>query len=173
MNLGFERTVLVVVWVLILAAVGGTLWMNAKADTLERGLRGAEDDLVALGRTAQETFNLREELALDGLSNNKPYAYIEKQMVDSRIGKKFNIQTQDGEVGQGWSTKHYMLAPSNNEIDFDRRQIGTFLLYLQGNTTRMKVTRLRLDLSSRRGATADDWKATLTVTDRYPDSAEG
>jgi hypothetical protein len=149
------------------------LWLNAKTDTLQRGLRTSEDQLVALGRTAKETFNLREELDLDGLSNNKPYAYIEKQMVDSRIGKKFNIQTQDGEVGQGWSTKHYLLAPSNNEIDFDRRQVGTFLLYLQGNTTRMKVTRLRLDLSSRRGAGPDDWKATLTVTDRYPDSAEG
>ena len=103
MNLGFERTVLVVVWVLILAAVGGTLWMNAKADTLERGLRGAEDDLVALGRTAQETFNLREELALDGLSNNKPYAYIEKQMVDSRSLKRLSVVLSMALVGSSSS----------------------------------------------------------------------
>jgi hypothetical protein len=166
----FERGVLVVASVLIAGCVGFTVWQKSVAADLEAGLRQAEADLVEIGRKAQETQYLRGELARDGLSDDKPYAYIERQMVDSRIGKKFNISSTDGESGEGWETVHYNLAPSLSDWDFNRREIATFLLYLQGRTTRMKVTRIRLDLSTRRGAGSDDWKTVLTVSDRKPTS---
>ncbi len=172
MKWSFERTVLLVTALLILVCLVLTFWQRSVANELQGGLQQAERQMTEMGQMAQETFNLHDELDKDGLSNSQPFAYIEEQMVGSRIGKKFKIQSQDGTKGDGWQDSVYNISPTLNEHDFTRQQIGTFLIYLEANTTRMKVSRIRLDKSTRKGAGNDDWKLTLTVTDRQPAISE-
>lgn len=173
MNWTFERVVLVITALLIVGCLGAHLWLRGDADELRRGLPTAERQMAEMGRVAQETFYLHDELEKDGLSNSAPFAYIEEQMVGSRIGKKFKIQSQSGAEGVGWKDNVYNITPTLQEHDFTRREIGTFLIYLEANTTRMKISRIRLDRSTRRNAGEDDWKLTMSVTERRPLASEG
>jgi len=67
-------------------------------------------------------------------------------------------------VGASIRASHAVLACS----DFTRREIAQFLLYVEGNTTRMKVTHVTLDRSQRKGADSESWKPRFTITDRHP-----
>lgn len=165
----FERGVLAGTAVLVVACLGLTVWLRMDAADLEDRLRGSQGMLAEMGLTAQETFNLKDELLKDGVASGEgPYAYLEKQQIESRIGRKFNTTTQQGDQQEGYQDDYYTLTAAQSEYDFTRRQIATFLLYIEANTARMKVTRIRLDQSNRRDATSDDWKATFTITDRQP-----
>jgi len=168
----FERGVLAFMVVLILAGVGFIFWQEAAASELQKRLGPAEAQLTQIGELAQEVLDLQEEMGDDAVASGKlgPFAYFDQQMTASQIGKKFNIQqpTTEGREEQGYADDHYMLTVAQNDYDFDRRRIGRFLLHLEGNTTRMKVTQVTLDLSTRRGADKDSWKPRIRVTDRRP-----
>jgi hypothetical protein len=172
-NWNFERGVLAGTAVLVVACLGFTIWMSMKADDLEGRMNRSQSSLAEMGLTATETFSLMDELLKDGVASGEgPYAYLEKQQVESRIGRKFNTGTQRGDRQEGYHDDYYTLTAAQSEYDFTRQQIATFLLYIEANTARMKVTRIRLDQSNRRDATSDDWKATFTITDRQPVTEE-
>lgn len=168
----FERGVLAFMLLLILAGVGFIFWQDADAAALQQRLGPAEAQLSQVGELAQEVLDLQEEMGDDVVASGKvgPFAYFDQQMTASKIGKKFNIQqpTTDKYEDQGYQDDHYTLTVAQNDIDFDRKAIARFLLHLEGNTTRMKVTQLTLDQSQRRGADKDSWKPRIRVTDRQP-----
>lgn len=165
----FERVVLLMTALLIVVCLGATFWLGMTADDLENSMRESQTMLATMGLTAQETFNLQDELRKDGVASGEgAYAYIDAQLRDSRIGKKFNYATPTTEHYDDYEDTRYTLTPSLAEYDFTREQIGKFLLYVELRTARMKVTRIRLDMSNRRGATSDDWKPTFVITDRRP-----
>ena len=171
-NWDFERGVLAVMLVLILAGVGFIFWQSSVATALQSRLGAAEARLTKIGELAQQVLDLQAEKADDVVASGKvgPFAYLDQQMTASRIGKKFNTQPPqtDTHPGQGYQDDNYTLIVAQADYDFDRRTVANFLLYLEGNTTRMKVTQLTLDLSSRRGADRDSWKPRIRVTDRHP-----
>jgi hypothetical protein len=174
-NWDFERGVLAFMLLLILAGVGFIIWQDAEARALQRRLGSAEEQLTQIGELASQVLDLQRDLADDVVANNKvgPWAYIEQQAVQSKIGKKFNQQTPvtTPHLDDGYEDVAYTLNVAQQDFDFTRREIANFLLYVEGNTTRMKVTHITLDLSQRRGADKDSWKPRFTITDRHPVAA--
>jgi hypothetical protein len=168
----FERGVLAFMAVLVLAGVGFIFWQQSEASTLQQKLGSAESQLKQIGQIADQVLTLQKEIAEDVVASGKlgSFAYIERQEVDSKIGKKFNSQTPvtDAHPSDGYQDTKYTLQVAQQDFDFDRQEIAHFLLYLEGNTTRMKVTHLTLDLSTRKGADKDTWKPRITITDRQP-----
>jgi len=170
-NWDFERGVLAFMLVLILSGVVFIVWQDTEADALQKRLGTAESQLKQIGELASQVFDLQADLAKDDVANEKvgPYAYIEQQEVDSRIGKRFNNQTPvTTPHAEGYEDVAYTLNVAQQDFDFTRREIAQFLLYVEGNTTRMKVTHITLDLSQRRGADKDAWRPRFTITDRHP-----
>ncbi len=178
MALDFEKAVLGFMGVLIVGGIGFIVWENGVAEELRAGLGTAEAQLAEIGELAMEIDELKREMAEDTIASGKlgNFAYIEKQAVESRIGKtSFNIAppTNEDHPSEGYRDTRFLLTPAlhgaaQGKDDFTRQEIANFLLYIEGNTTRMKVTRLRLDLSNRAGAGKDAWKPSFTLTDRHP-----
>jgi hypothetical protein len=168
----FERSVLAFMLVLILGGGGYILWQRSVADELRTGLGTSERQLTEIGELAQDVIDLQTEMANDVMASGRlgAFAYIEKQEVDSRIGKKFNIAppTPEEYPSEGYEDTRFVLSVALPDYDFTRQEIANFLLFIEGNSARMRVTRIRLDLSPRKGAGADMWKPTLTITDRHP-----
>jgi hypothetical protein len=168
----FERAVLAFMFVLIVGGTGYILWQQSAAGELKRSLGAAERQLTEIGELAQDVIDLQEEMGDDVIASGRlgPFAYIEKQEVDSRIGKKFNIAppTPEQHPSEGYEDTRFVLTVALPDYDFTRREIANFLLYIEGNSARMRVTRIRLDLSTRKGAGSDIWKPMLTITDRHP-----
>ena len=168
----FERSVLAFMLVLILGGTGYILWQQSVADELKDGLDTAERQLTQIGELAQDVIDLQKEIGKDVIASGQvgPFAYIERQEVDSRIGKKFNIAppTPEQRLSEGYEDTRFVLTVALPDYDFTRQEIANFLLYIEGNSARMRVTRIRLDLSTRKGAGNDIWKPTLTITDRHP-----
>ena len=176
----FERIVLLLLAVLILVGIGYTLYLNSQEETLQRQLPEAERKLKELGDLEKEIQDLKKEIKLDNIASGQvgPYQYIEQQAVESRIGKtRFNIAppTEDKHESDGYTDMRYVLTPASSGAaqgrnDFTRQEVATFLLYIEGNTTRMKVTRIRLDLAAKQAAGQklgdETWKPTITITDR-------
>ena len=73
-----------------------------------------------------------------------------------------------GTRGCNLKGSRFLLSVALPDYDFTRQEIAMFLLYIEGNSARMRVTRIRLDLSTRKGAGKDVWKPSLTITDRRP-----
>ncbi|MGQ0552378.1 MAG: hypothetical protein ACT4PU_04085 [Planctomycetota bacterium] len=177
----FERIVLLLLAVLILAGVGYTLYLNSQEETLQRQLPEAERKLKEMGDLVSEILQLKKEIKEDNIASGQvgPYQYIEQQAVESRIGKtRFNIAppTEDKHESDGYMDMRYVLTPASSGAaaqgrnDFTRQEVANFLLYIEGNTTRMKVTRIRLDLAAKQAAGQklgdETWKPTITITDR-------
>ncbi len=169
-NWDFERSVLAFMVLLILLGVGFIVWQRAAFTNLESNLRGSEAQLAQMGDAAAEVLALQDDLNSDTIANGKvgAFGYIEQQEIESKIGKKFNspAPTKDPHNSEGYVDERYVLTTAQPDYDFSRQEIANFLLRIEGNTTRMKVTRIRMDLSTRRNAGADAWKPTFTITDR-------
>ena len=177
MKWDFERGVLAFMGVLILGGVGFIFWQDAEAGSLQKKLGTAEKQLAQIGEVGNQVQELQKAIAEDVVASGKtgPFEYIEKQMVSSKIGKKFNNQTPVPEPhpNEGYTDTKYTLQVAQQDFDFDRSQISNFLLYIEGNTTRMKVTHITLDVSQRKGADRDSWKPRFTITDRQPIAKTG
>ena len=165
----FERWVLALMTLLIVCGLGFIFWQHSERDALRASLAASEKQMRDLGTLVGEIQELQLDMAADSIaSGTGPYAYIDQQMTDSRIGKKFNILTPQEDRQKDFVDMRYGLQPAMPDYDFSRNEIANFLLYIEGNTTRMKVTRVRLELSTRRGAGKDAWKPQFTFTDRAP-----
>jgi hypothetical protein len=168
----FERVLLVLLLVMIIACLGFIAWQRSVAEDLRSHMGRAEQQLTQIGELAAEIIRLQEEMRADVIASDKtgPLPYIEEQLTASRIGKtKFTVSNNpDPHPSEGFEDTRYMLAPASPEYDFTRQEIANFLLHIEGNTTRMKATRIKLDLSTRKNAGADMWKPTITLTDRKP-----
>jgi len=163
----FERGMLAFMALLILGGLGFVYWMDGRADELSSRLPTAENQLSEIGAFTDEVYMLEAEKRRDGAVEKGAYAYLEEMMVKSRIGKNFHIPTPSKREHEGYKDTLYALSPRQGE-DFSRYYIGQFMLYVEGNTNRMKVTRLKLNKSSRKGAGEDDWRCDFTITDRTP-----
>ncbi len=167
----FERALLVLLLVMIVGCLGFISWERSVADDLRSHLGAADRQLTQIGELSAEIIRLQDEMRLDAIASDKmgPYPYLEEQMTASRIGKKFTItNTVDPHPSEGFEDTRYLLSPAQPDYDFTRQEIGTFLLHVEANTTRMKATRIKLDLSTRKNAGPDMWKPTFTITDRKP-----
>jgi hypothetical protein len=168
----FERGVLVFMALLILGGVGFIIWQDSEASALQKKLAAAEKQLTQIGEVGQQVQALQKDIGEDVLASGKigSFDYIERQMVSSKIGKKFNQQTpvKETHASDGYEDTKFTLQVAQQDYDFDRQQIANFLLYIEGNTTRMKVTHITLDVSQRKGADRDSWKPRFTITDRQP-----
>jgi hypothetical protein len=168
----FERGVLAFMGVLIVGGVGFIFWQDAEASSLQKKLGTAEKQLTQLGEVGAQVQALQKDISNDVVASGTlgPFEYLEKQMVSSKIGKKFNNQTpvKESHPAEGYEDTKYTLQVAQQDFDFDRNEIGNFLLYIEGNTTRMKVTHITLDVSQRKGADRDSWKPRVTITDRQP-----
>lgn len=169
-----ERSVLVSMLVLILAGLGFIAFERSKADELRAGLSGAERQLAKIGVRTDEVRSLQDEMTQDAVASGKlsAYAYIERQLVETRVGKtsfSFAPPKVDRHENDGYEDTSYQLTQAQQGRDsFTREEIGMFLLYVEGNTTRMKATRIKLDRSNKAAAEQDAWKAGVTITDRRP-----
>ena len=169
----FERSVLAFMLVLILAGTGYILWQRSVASDLAKGLGTAERQLTQIGELAQDVIDLQEEIGDDVIASGRegPFAYIELMEKESHIGKKFNIAPPNLEPHPSESyedTRFELTVVPQMGYDFTRQEIANFLLHIEGNSARMRVTRIRLDLSNRKDAGSDIWKPSLTITDRHP-----
>ena len=165
----FEKGLLAFMALLIVGGVGVIFWQRGIADELSSSQRTAEGQLALIGSTTREIHELRNAILEDEVAGGmRPFDFLEKQMVESLIGKKFGISSPrvveppDG----GYVDKTYSLKPNQSKDEFDRRALAVFLIHIEAKTTLMKVTRLKLDVSTRRGATSDDWKPLIEVTER-------
>ncbi len=177
MKWDFERGVLAFMGVLILGGVGFIFWQDAEASSLQKKLGNAEKQLAQIGEVGQQVQLLQKDIAGDMVASGQtgPFEYLEKQMVSSKIGKKFNNQTPvvEAHPNEGYVDTRYTMQVAQQDFDFGRDQIANFLLYIEGNTTRMKVPHITLDVSQRKGADRDSWKPRLTITDRQPIAKTG
>jgi len=171
-NWDFERGVLAFMALLIVAGIGFIFWQDAAAGELQQKLGTAESQLSQIGQLADQVLTLQADMAKDSVASNKigPDAYIERQMIDSKIGKKFNRQAPVTEPhpNDGYEDVKYAYVPAQKDFIFDRHQIATWMLYIEGNTTRMKVTHITLDLAQGKNADGDTWTPRVTITDRHP-----
>jgi hypothetical protein len=176
-NLDVERVVLGVMLLLILGGVGFIFYQRSAAEELQKGMSAAERNLSQIGVLTDEVLLLQEELADDRVASGMaPYAYIEQQMVETRIGKtSFSIAPpqEDRNDSKGYIDTRFLLTAAaqlaaQGRDEFTREDLATFLLFIEGKTTRMKVTSIKLDRSTRSGAGTDAWKPRFTITDRRP-----
>jgi hypothetical protein len=171
-NWDFERGVLAFMALLIVVGVVFIVWQDHRADALQKRMGTAEAQLKQIGELANQVIALQTELTEDVVASNKlgPYAYIEQQEVNSKIGKRFNNQTPvpSQHPAEGYEDIAYTLNVAQPDFDFSRREIAQFLLYVEGNTTRMKVTHVTLDRSARKDADSDSWRPRFTIPDRHP-----
>lgn len=163
----FEKGLLAFMALLILGGVGVIFWQRGVAEDLTQKLPIAESQLAFIGKTANEIHALRLAIRDDEMAGGmEPFNYLESQEVKSKIGKKFRISPGSKEdFGSHWD-QVWELKPTQTNLDFDRQALGTFLIHIEAKTTLMKVTRIKLDLSNRRGASTDDWKPLIEVTER-------
>ena len=163
----FEKGLLAFMAVLILAGIGVIIWQRGVADDLVRRHPISEGQLAKIGETTKEIHALRAAIQDDEMAKGmEPFVYLEQQMVESLIGKKFRITPRTPSKEEGYEDTVWELKPEQNSLDFERRALGVFLIHIEAKTTLMKVTRIKLDVSNRRGATSDDWKPLIEVTER-------
>lgn len=163
-----EKVVLVVVAAGIVGGLGFMFYERSVTRGLLDKQHTAEEQLARVGERAQQIHALKDEIRRDPVAKGtRAFEYLENQMVESRIGKKFAIDgTRSPKVYQGYSDTVYGLTPEDSRETFSRSAIGTFLLYIEANTNRMKITRIRLEAADKKGGVIDSWKPTLEVTDR-------
>lgn len=163
----FEKGLLAFMAALILGGVGVIIWQRSTAEELSAALPTAESQLAFIGKTATEIYALRAAIRDDEIAGGmKPFDYIESQEVKSKIGKKFRIDPGSVDDYDTYWDKVWSLKPTQSNFDFDRETLGVFLIYVEAKTTLMKITRIKLDASTRRGATDDDWSPLIEVTER-------
>ena len=163
----FEKGVLAAMLVLILAALGLRFLWVSEADDLTKQMRRAERQLAEIGMWSREIDELRRAIANDPrASGTQGFEYIESQMVESRIGKKFRMGVRDGDENSVYRDEVYDIRPKESRETFTREEIAKFLLHVELNTTRMKVTELRMDLARGRDSGPESWKPLMEVTDR-------
>jgi len=163
----FEKGLLAFMAVLIVAGVGVIFWQRGVATDLIGRQQTAESQLARIGRTTQEIHALRSAIDDDEVAKGLgSFEYLEQQMVESLIGKKFKISNREGPEQDGYQDVVWELRPNQTSLDFERRALGVFLIHIEAKTTLMKVTRIKVDVSNRRGASSDDWKPIIEVTER-------
>jgi hypothetical protein len=169
-----ERSVLAGMLLLILVGLGFIWYERGIAEELRSGMSAAERQLAQIGVDTEEVRGLQDEMAKDSVASGKldSYAYIEQQEVAVRIGKNsfsINAPHEDKHESEGYMDTSYPLTqPPQGRDSFTREEVGMFLLYIEGNTTRMKATRIKLDRSTKAQPADDAWKVALTITDRRP-----
>jgi hypothetical protein len=163
----FEKGLLAFMALLILGGIGVIAWQRGVAEDLNERLPTAENQLAFIGQSANEIHALRVAIRDDEMAGGmEPFDYLELQEQTSKIGKKFRISPGTEEKLESYSDTLWELKPTQANLDFSRQVLGTFLIHIEAKTTLMKITRIKLDVSTRRGATADDWRPLIEVTER-------
>ena len=170
MTWDFEKGLLAFMAILVLGCLGTSLWMRSQTAELEDRQHMSEDQLARIGQRAQDIIRLKDEIRRDPVAKGvRGFEYLESQVVESRIGGKNDFAydgTRQPKEFDGYMDQVYGVTPQKSKQGFTRDAIGTFLLHIEGNTARMKVTRLKLDAVDKKREVVDSWKPTIEVTDR-------
>lgn len=166
-----EKVLLVVMGLLVLGGMGFIFVKKSEIKSLTSALPTAESQLARIGKRYQEIALLERERDRDEMAKGaRPIDYLYTQMTQSGIGKRaFSIESPsstkpfDGYVDSDWELK-----VKQGEKEFSREAIGKLLLYIEANTNRMRVSRIRLTMAMGRDAQPDHWEPIITVTDRMP-----
>lgn len=169
----FEKGLLVFMAVLVLGAAGVSFWKRAEAQELVSRQRASEEKLANIGRRAEQIGVLKEEIRRDPVAKGvRAFTYLEQQMIDSRIGKKFQVDGGRQPREFDGYTDHMYALSSKERGGFSREAICKFLLFVEGNTSRMKVTRIKLDAAEKKTSVVQEWRPTIEVTDRQAAALE-
>jgi len=167
MNWDFEKGLLVAMLALVLAGLGIIFWQRSATEDLVRQMRSSEDKLAWIGKRTQQIDALTQAIYNDPVAKGTRHLeYLEEQMVKSQIGKLFRVTPQKAVEYDGYVDTPIEMQPRDSQTYFDRGRLGSFLLYIERNTSRIKVTRLRLNTPDAAGK--DNWKPLIIVTERKP-----
>jgi len=170
----FERWVLLVIGLVILANVVYIFVQDAQAQELRRRLPTAEEQLAEIGVMAEEIDALDTERNADAFLNagKKFYEFVNTQENRASLRKgTFDIGSADeiDQPSEGYTDTHYPLTPSRASAGaFSRVDLANFLILVEASTARMKVTNLRLTQTKRDGRITDLWRPEIRITDRAP-----
>ncbi|MFT7462885.1 MAG: hypothetical protein ACI9EF_001227 [Pseudohongiellaceae bacterium] len=170
-----EKGLLAFMLVIILGMVGVIFWQNSVHDELLSRMPSAERQLADVGRLYRENHNLSKELANDSVAMGMTkIKYLFEQMTKSGIGKgSFDMdKAKTPEQFDGYEDDEVGLKPASAARSFSREAIARFLLFVETNTRRMTVTKLRLTMDRGGKAPEDHWQPIITVTDRRPLTGE-
>jgi hypothetical protein len=168
-----EKILLAFLGVLIVAGLGVGFWQRSEASRLEAGLPTAERQLAEIGRRFNEIELLKRDLQEDKVAggNQRPAPYFEEQMRQNRMSPSdFRIDPRPPSPGAGFVDTVWEFKPQDTNRDFQRQELATFMLYVERDANTIKVSRIVLEESRRRGSGDDDWTARIEFTHREADS---
>jgi len=166
-----EKGLLVVMLLLILGGAGFIVMQESRIDELTRGLPRAEDQLAHIGKRYSETTLLEREVDKDRMAQGtRPIEYLYTQMTASGIGKRsFSIESpKNYSPYVGYNDGDYELRATQGQRTFPREAIAKLMLFIEGETSRMRVTRILLQADRGKRAQPDHWEPRITITDREP-----
>jgi len=165
----FEKALLAFMLVITLAMGGVIYFYRTTYTELVARMPVAERQLAEVGKRYKENYILSQELSNDSVAmGTRPVSYLTTQMTKSNIGKSsFRISpSKKATRKEGYEDEDLELKPASGIKSFSREAIARFLLFVEANTNRMKVTQLRLTMDSNRSAEDDYWQPIIIVTDR-------
>lgn len=171
----FEKALLAFMLAITLAMGGVIYSYRTTYSELIGRMPVAERQLAAVGKRFKENYILSQELSNDSVAMGaRPVSYLSTQMTKSNIGKgSFKIGSSKKAIRkEGYEDEDLELKPAAGIKSFSREALARFLLFVEANTNRMKVTQLRLTLDSSRSAEEDYWQPIIIVTDRRATFAE-
>lgn len=164
-----EKGLLAFMLMLILGMVGVIFWQNSIHDELMGRMPAAERQLAEVGLKYRENHNLSMDLAKDSVAKGtNPNTYLFAQMTKSGIGKNsFKMdKPKNAAKHGGYEDEEFELKPAVGVKSFSREAIARFLLFVEKDTTRMRVTKLKLTMDQGNSTPDDYWQPVITVTDR-------
>lgn len=167
-----EKILLAFLGALILAGLGVGFWQRSEAARLEQGLPTAERQLASIGRKFNEIELLKRDLLEDQVAGGtlRPAPYFENQMRQNRMSPSdFRIDPRPSQPYSGYKDTVWEFKPQDTNRDFQRQELATFMLYVERDANTIKVSRIVLEKSRRRGSGDDDWTARLEFTHREAD----
>jgi hypothetical protein len=170
-----EKVLLSFMLVITLGMVGVIFWQKSVHAELVRRMPIAEQQLADVGKRYQQNHILTLELNNDSVAmGTRPIKYLSTQMTKSNIGKgSFKIGSSKSPTQKdGYEDEDMELKPAPGIKSFSREAIARFLLFVEANTNRMKITGLRLTMDQGRSVEDDYWQPIITVTDRRPTIVE-
>ena len=168
-----EKILLAFLGALIVAGIGVSFWQRSEAARLEQGMDLSERQLATIGKRFNEIEALKRDIKDDKVADGtlRPLAYFEEQMRRNQMSPAdFRIGPRNSQPGDGFKDTVWEFRPQDNNRDFQRQELATFMLYVERDANTIKVSRMVLESSRRRGASPDDWTARREFTHREADT---
>lgn len=165
------KWIIVISMPLILILGGLFFFQWSRNASYEAAIASGEKDLKEIYRKASEVYEVRKQLNDDALAEGTTNiaAYFSTHAYSAGIGefKDFRGRTVSG---TGYEDTVFDLVPNPKDKLLSRQQIAKFLHDVEDNTTRLSVTKIKLDHPAKGfepGQRRDDeWVFAAEVTSR-------